>query len=224
MSRRLLLGLCAILLLAGCAEVLPFAPTSLAPLPPRAAAEVADLDWSRGEGVWMMRQSVVFDLGRTVAMTGVLRLDRGAGQARLVGLDDFGIKLFDLTVTADGFEEHFLMPELARRPGLAAAVAASVRHIWLDPHPAASDRLVCEERRYRLERDSDAGRLEFIFGGDPPQLLEKRLLKEEGEGWRVRYFEYQTSDGLVWPRGIILDDDRAGYRLTVRVESVRRGS
>lgn len=220
--KRLALLLLSALLVSGCAEVLPFAAPVLVPLAPRSAAEVAALDWSRGEGVLLLRQSVVFDLGRTVAMAGVLRLDRGAGSARLVGLDDFGVKLFDLTVTADGFQEHFLMPELARRPGLAAAVAASVRQIWLVPQPLGSDRLRREPQRYRLVRDSDGGRLEFVFGGEPPQLLEKRFGGDEGAGWRVRYFEYQSADGLVWPRGIILDDDRAGYRLTVRVESVRR--
>jgi hypothetical protein len=214
-----------LLLLTGCAEVLPFAAPALGPLPPRNAAEVAALDWSAGDGVLLVRQSVVFELGgRRFAMNGLLRLDRGAGRARLAGLDDFGVKLFDLSVTADGYEEHFLMPELARRPGLSAAVATSVRRIWLAPRPQGDDQLTLETDRYRLLRHGGAGELEFLFGGTPPQLLEKRQHAEDGEEWRVRYFEYQSADGLTWPRGIILDDERAGYRLTVRIESIRRGS
>lgn len=213
----------ALFALTACSAPLPFAAPQLVPLPSRSAAEVAALDWSTGTGVLLVRQSVLFELrGGRFPANGALRLDRDAGIARLVGLDDFGVKLFDLSVTAAGFEEHFLMPELARRPGLAAAIAASVRRIWLDPRPSGRDILTNAVDRYRLARRTAGGETFFLFGGDPPQLLEKRHAGEDGD-WRVRYFEYRDTDGLSWPRGIVLDDDTAGYRLTVWIESVRRG-
>jgi len=38
----------------------------------------------------------------------------------------------------------------------------------------------------------------------------------------VRYYRYQRSQGRLFPGGIVLDDERAGYRLTLWIESVEK--
>ena len=215
--------LLALLFVAGCTAIPPFAAPTLVPLPPCDAATVAASDWSGTQGALTIRQSVLLEVaGGSWAMNGMLRLDPDAGTARLVALDDMGIKLFDLVVRADGYEERYLMPALARYPGLSAAVATSVRRIYVDPRPNGHDILQVHPDRYLLRRGDPDGETLFLFGGEPLALLVKEYRSASGgAGWQVRYYEYRDSDGLRWPHGIVLTDEAAGSRLTLWLESVK---
>jgi hypothetical protein len=196
------------------------------PLSPRSAAEIVGSDWSGTQGVLVIRQSVLLQmLGGRWTMNGLLRLDPAAGTARLVALDDMGIKFFDLTVNASGYQEHYLLPALGRLPGLTATVAASVRRIYIDPRPNERDILQIQSDRYLLRRSDVDGETLFLFGGEPLQLLQKSWQGRDADhaGWQVRYFEYRNVEGRVWPRGIVLNDEANGSRLTLWLESVKGG-
>ena len=145
-----------------------------------------------------------------VPIAGVMKLDLAARQARLVGMNDMGVKLYDISVDPAGSRANFVMPELARYPGFAEAVGLSVRRIFLEPRPAPDDALTLSRDSYRLE---------FLLGGARAQLLEKSC-RGRACSWRVRYYQYQHDKGSLFPGGIVLDDDRAGYRLTLWIESV----
>ena len=102
------------------------------------------------------------------------------------------------------------------------AVAISVRRIFLAPQPAPSDLLERSSTSYLLSRKSgDGGTLRFTFGGAEAQLLEKSS-QGAAESWRVRYYQYQRQAGQLFPGGIVLDDQQAGYRLTLWIESVEK--
>lgn len=225
--RRSFASCCGALLLAGlagCATVPPFAAPTLVPLPPRTAAAVAASDWSQTQEPLTIRQSALLQMaGRSWMLNGLLLLDPAAGSARLVALDDMGVKLFDLSVTAAGSEVHYLLPPLERVPGLMATIAASVRRIYVDPRPNEHDILQIHPDRYLLRRSDAEGETLFLFGGEPLQLLEKsrRVTGDARGGWQVRYYEYRTLGGLDWPRGIVLSDEAAGLRLTLWLESVK---
>jgi hypothetical protein len=148
-----------------------------------------------------------------------MELDPRGRRARLVALEGMGLKLFDLTVTADGVEVNHLIPDLRRHPGLAEAVAASVRRIFFQPQPVPTDRLEIGSREYRLRR-TGTDEINFVFGGDPPLLLEKRSLGPAGDWW-VGYYQYRELGGRQIPEGIFLQDRRAGYTLTLWLESVK---
>lgn len=215
-----------LLLLAACAPLKPppFAPTALAsmPLPDLDAATLAAHDWSTVQGPLLLRLTAQIDIGgRVFPFSAMLRLDPENGTARFVGLDDTGIKLFDLGITRAGVEEHFLLPPLARFPGLTQILGGSMKRIYIDPAPSAYDTLRTSDGRYLLSRAAGESETLFAFGGDPLQLLTKSR-RGEGEAWRVDYYEFQLADGLAWPRGIVLIDDEGGYRLTLWTESVKR--
>ncbi|HBA88209.1 MAG TPA: hypothetical protein DCZ75_09555 [Geobacter sp.] len=211
-----------LLLLGGCATV-PFERTELVPAPQRSAAQLAAGLWSAGKERLLIRQSALFELqGMRVPIAGMMRLDLGAKQARLVGMNDMGVKLYDISVDADSSRTQFVVPELARYPGFAEAVAVSVRRIFLVPEPAPGDLLELLPKSYLLTRQAGAGaQLSFTLGGAEAQLLEKSC-RGPAESWRVRYYLYQRREGLLFPGGIVLDDDQAGYRLTLWIESVEK--
>lgn len=223
MSRLAHVIIGALLLLAGGCAGVPFARTELTPTLPLSAAQLSGGIWSAGSGSLLIRQSALFELaGMRVPIAGVMKLDLAGKSARLVGMNDMGVKLYDISVDAASSQAHFVIPELARYPGFAEAVAASVRRIFLAPHPSPDDALERTSERYLLTRESGAGgALRFSFGGADAQLLETSC-RGPAESWRVRYYQYQRRQGRLFPGGIVLDDDRANYRLTLWIESVEK--
>lgn len=208
-----------LLLTTGCAQ-LPFPPAPAVPTRQLTAEALLQGLWTSGDRIWRIRQTALFEFrGAKMPMDGFLRLDSGRGEARLVGLNDLGVKLFDLSVTPEGYEEHYLFPDLARIPGVSGAIAGAVRHIFLAPQPAGTDTLEIGTTEYRLKRTGTEQVL-FIFGGPGANLLEKRV-QGDGEAWRARYFTYRPVGPAQVPSGILLEDERGGYRLTLWLEEVK---
>lgn len=207
-----------LLALGGCARIPAEPPVSI-PLTQRSAADLIAKVWPAGEGEWRIRQSALLELGPArIPMSGFLLLH--PGEARLVGLDDLGVKLFDLTVTPAGHTEHFLLPELARLPRVGETIAASVRRIFLAPRPAAGDRPRQKDDGIALERKEERRKVQFLFGG-PAMDLKETQVRGGGEDWRVRYSDYRPEGESRIPREIILDDLERNYRLTLWLEEVR---
>lgn len=222
-ARKLYLPLLALFawLLTACSTV-PFEPTRLTELPPATAAEVTRGQWNSGDGILLVRQSAVFELyGMKVPVAALMKLDLGKREARLVGMNEMGVKLYDISVDRGKSEAHFVMPELARYPKFVEAVGTSVRRIFLEPLPSPDDSLSVESKRYLLTRRSGGDTVRFLFGGEQAQLLEKSSTGKSGS-WRVRYYQYQNQQGILFPGGIVLDDDQAKYRLTLWTESVEQ--
>jgi hypothetical protein len=214
----LLVGL--VLVLTGCSSV-PFKETELVPVTPSTSAVLAEGVWTTKVGTVLIRQSAVFELlGMKFPVTGLMKLDASAGTARLVGMNDMGVKLYDISIDRTSSRANYIIPELSRYPGFADAVSVSVRRIFLEPEPTGSDILTRNDDSYQLARQSSDGKTSFIFGGADHQLLEKSYSGKEM--WHVRYYQYGRLNDMLVPGGIVLEDDRAGYRLTLWTESVEK--
>ena len=218
---RVLIG--AMLLLASACATARFPATELTPTRPASAAQLSAALWDAGTESLMVRQSALFEVhGMQGPIAGIMKLDLASRSARLVGMNDMGVKLYDISVDPELSQAHFIIADLARYPGFAEAVATSVRRIFLAPEPAAGDLLEQAPKSYLLTRASASGsRLSFTMGGADAQLLEKTC-RGDRESWRVRYYQYQRRQGRLFPGGIVLDDDQAGYRLTLWIESVEK--
>lgn len=206
-------GLLVFFLLVACAPPRP--------LPPEAAARVLADSWATDDQVWRLRQTALFEMrGAKVPLSGLLRLDNGRRQARLIGLNDLGVKLFDISVTPEGEEVHYLFPELTRFPGAGEAIAASLRRIYLTPQPLPSDQVTAAGEGWRLQRQTAAGSIEFHF--DRERHLRQKRTRGEGEDWRVRYADYRLAAGRELPGLAALDDFQGGYRLTLWLDEVKK--
>ncbi|MHB8707491.1 MAG: hypothetical protein ACYC9I_01305 [Desulfuromonadales bacterium] len=161
--------------------------------------------WLQQERSWLLRQTALLETGPTrLTMNALLRLDMAQCSARLVAMDDFGVKLFDLTVTATGEDRHFLLPALARIPGIDGLIAASVRRIYLLPV---------------TNGPGEAG-MDHLIACDNGLLLE-RSRHLHHESWQVRYLNYREESGIQHPVHVVVDDRGAGWRLTVWTEEVK---
>lgn len=211
--------LALVLLVGGCVRV-PFEEPQLTATHPLTTAELLESYWLGAATVYRIRNSGLFQLrGMKLPIEGFMELDARRRSARLVALEGMGLKLFDLKVSADAVEVNHLLPDLRKYPGLAEAVAESVRRIFFQPQPALGDRLKRGGREYRLQRDGD-DRVSFTFGGDPPLLLKKTGVGPAGDWW-VGYYQYREQCGRQIPEGVFLQDRRAGYTLTLWLESVK---
>ena len=217
----LLLLLAAILLMTTACTTVPFATTELVQTTPLTAAELSGALWNSGAGSLMVRQSALFEFeGARIPITGVMKLDLAGKGARLVGMNDMGVKLYDLSIDVISSQAHFIIPDLAKYPGFSEAVADSVRRIFLSPEPAPDDTVKRTSTNYLLTRKTaDGGVIRFALGGADAQLLEKSY-QGPAQSWRVRYYQFQRHQWQLFPGGILLEDGRAGYRLTLWTESV----
>jgi len=221
MGKRFFATTVALMLMMTACTTVPFVSTELIPTTPRSAAELSGALWNSGGGNLMIRQSALFEFeGARVPIAGIMKLDLAGKGARLVGMNDMGVKLFDISVDATSSRANFIIPDLASYPGFPEAVATSVRRMFLTPEPSPDDTVERSATTYLLTRKSgDGATIRFTLGGAGVQLLEKSW-QGVAESWRVRYYQYQQHQELFFPGGILLEDKRAGYRLTLWIESV----
>jgi outer membrane biogenesis lipoprotein LolB len=219
-----LLPIIFLLLLTACAAPAP-APSPVIEQAPRglAADDLAAAVWTARPQVLRLRQTAKFSFrGRDVPMIGMMELDTRRNEARLVAVNQMGVKLFDLTVSEEGVSENYLLPQLAGYPRFSEAVATSLRRIFLAPGPRPEVDVLQEAAEgYRLSGEREGEPIAFLFGGDPVRLVEKSALGPKDD-WRVVYLDYQQDSGLAFPREIVLEDRRAGYRLDLRIDNVRQ--
>jgi hypothetical protein len=158
--------------------------------------------------------------GRKFPLSGFLEADRAAGRARLVGMADTGVTLFDLTVEGDRVVRNFLAEPLRRAPRLEEHIGEAIRRIFLDPFPRAGDTLRIEPDFYRMGRDAGDGRLTFILSGDG-RLLAKTFTAPE-RGWSVRLRGHRTFGAILFPERIEWSEPAEGIRLLIRVDELKR--
>jgi hypothetical protein len=210
-----------IFLLSGCAAA-PFeAPPWTPIMEPMPASVLAESARTFESGTYLVTHSALFKFrGTEIPMLGLMELNAAAGRARLVSLNPMGLKIFDIEVLPDSVKTHYVLPELAAYPGLAQAVATSLRRMFINPRPQESDRLTVVRDRYKLQRTEKERDLFFGLGGVPARLYE---IKADGpkEKWRLNYYEYDVKALSPFPRGILLTDKTAGYRLMLTLQRIQ---
>ncbi|MBN2644655.1 MAG: hypothetical protein JXR59_04180 [Desulfuromonadaceae bacterium] len=183
------------------------------------AQQLVETCWlSPGQPYLCRHSGLLRVIGREVPLNGLLRVEADRNSARLVALDDFGVKLFDLSVTSAQHEVHYLFPPLEAYPQLTPLVAESMRRIFLHPLPESSCRRLADESGCVLAA-AHGETCRFVFGGQPAVLQRKY-----GADWQVDYYQYQGElKGSVplrpVPQGIILQG--RGYDLTLWLQEVR---
>jgi hypothetical protein len=204
---------------AGCAG-LQLDSGERAPTRELTAETLASKVWTSRPGVRYLRQAALFEFHEVkVAADGLLRLDPASGSARLVALNEMGVKLFDVTVTRGSLTENFLLPELAKAKGLSASLAACLRAVFLDYEPRPADKLTTRAETYELSRTESGGRLTSTFSG-----FETLLLKEYSgadQSWTVRFSDYRRAEDLWVPGHTVFTDRRAGYRVSLWLKEVK---
>lgn len=184
-------------------------------------AQLVAKEWLLQPQVWRLRQSVLLEIGRKkIPMEGFLRLDLNLQEARLLAMNEMGVVMFDLQVTADSQQLHRAVPQLQQVKGLAEGVAQSLRQIFLTPRPEETDLLENRGNSQRLWHSLSGGSLGFIFDcqGD---LRETRQVSERGD-WRVSYDQYRNFGTFRLPEQIVMNDYRHNVKLSLWLREVKQ--
>ena len=151
-----------------------------------------------------------------LAVLGVLRVDRAAGTFELAGLNQLGVRIFEVGGDRSGNTVRFAIPPLDQQRQILLSIAADVRSMYFDLLPADGAKVDLRPTYIRFREPTGQGTSIYEFGGQPRVLLEKRFAGWLGTVWRVRYFEYAQRDGLLYPRGVVMDNAQYHYRIIVK--------
>ena len=213
---RLLTLLTALLLAAGCSHI-PFREPERTPLEASEFDGVVQRFAATAPDSYRALNSVVFDYSWSSFMgLGYLDIDRSKGEFRVVCLNPLGVQLFELSGDRATITAQQVMPEMMRYGDLPTAVGGDIRRIFLNLLPAERARRTGDRYSLTFSQPEGEGTLEYEFAGRGHELTEKRYLEQGDVVWRVSYYEYREQDGRHYPYGIILNNYRHGYQLTIR--------
>ncbi len=178
------------------------------------ASEVAGQHWLNQADTWRFRQSALLELrGKKFALEGFMILDLSEQLLHMVAMNDMGVVLFELIVTADGQELRRALPLLQQQRGLAEGIASSLRQIYLAPRPQASDLAQMHKTNLSLRRPVVDGDLSFIF--DCGGRLRETRQSVNASGWQVVYENYQSIGVRAVPQKIAMKVFHQAVALTL---------
>lgn len=204
--------------LSGCVGD-PFGAPRLSPLPPEVSPAAVVRDYREALPTRFAADTslILRRRWRDYAMLGYVQVDRAAETFELVCLSHLGIKLLHLAGDRAGSRVVFAVPALAESPELLAALAEDFRRIHFGLVPPDDAEVVPGPDTLRFRSvAADGGHLEHVFGGEGMHLLEKHGRQGWRQGWQVRFYDYGIDPGGLFPRGVVMDNRRLGYRLVVK--------
>jgi hypothetical protein len=148
-----------------------------------------------------------------------MRFDHDGQTIRLVGMAGFGMKLFDLSISRNAVETHFISPGLSRINKLPEHIAFCVRKIWLTPQPKIGNGLSGVENTAFIYGLHDGQRIEHEYARET--LASIRALGPR-EFWNIQY-EKPVKDARE-PSRIIFNDGQGRYSLDVSLIEQRTTS
>ncbi|MBI5664966.1 MAG: DUF3261 domain-containing protein [Nitrospirae bacterium] len=152
---------------------------------------------------------------------GYIYVDTAEKAFKVVCMNPMGVKLFELSGDKDGIVPHFVLEQFSMQGNFAATVGEDIRRIYFELLPSPSARIKKKKYEIKFTEPAGAGTMEYIFAGAGGYLVEKKYYEENSLNWGISYYEYQERDGRIYPRGIILNNYKYGYSLTVKLKDVR---
>ena len=218
-----LLASITLALIAGCFSP-PFERVELVPLGEVEPVQIAEEFEARlPEYIETDSDSIRFKfLWEDVAALGYARIDREARTFEVLCMNHVGVQLFHIAGTEDESTLRFALPQLKEIPGFVDSLGEDIRRIYFDMVPGADAEARLSRKRLTLREELDSGRIEYIFAGEPPVLIEKRFRSGlfRRTRWNVEYFEYDDESGRLFPRGVVLHNRPYRYRLIIRARNV----
>jgi len=166
--------------------------------------------------------SMVFEYkGEAVSFIGYSDVDTLEKTFTVVGLNQIGIKLFELTGNNDKTELKFAIEEFTKRGNFAEAVAGDIKKIYFNRLPEAGTKASREKYEIVFARNENGATIEHVFAGAGNLLVEKRCTVDNIALWSVYYYEYRIENGKLYPAGIVLENHKYDYRLILRLKEIR---
>ncbi len=159
--------------------------------------------------------------GQSVSFIGYSDIDAKKKTFTVAGINQVGIKLFEITGDSDKTDLRFAIEEFTKKGNFAEAVAGDIRKIYFNRLPADSSKVYKKKHEIVFVQDEPEAVIEFVFAGPDNLLVEKRCIMDNKVIWRANYYEYREKNGKLHPAGIILENIKYGYKLIMRLKEIR---
>lgn len=159
--------------------------------------------------------------GQSISFIGYSDIDTKEKIFTVAGINQVGIKLFEITGDSDKTELRFAIEDFTKKGNFAEAVSGDIRKIYFDRLPADSSKVYKKKYEIVFVQDEPEAIIEFVFAGPGNLLVEKRCIVDNKVIWRVNYYEYRKKNGKLHPYGIILENIKYGYKLIMRLKEIR---
>jgi hypothetical protein len=160
--------------------------------------------------------------GRSFLSIGYTDVDTNRKTFTVVGIHPSGgAKLFELSGDAKNVKSTFILEEFNRRGDLARIVGEDTRRMYFDRLPDPDAKVSKEKHHIIFRQQAENGEIEYVFGGEDGVLVAKHYYEGGRKVWSTSYFEYLRNKGKLYPAGIILENQRWGYQLVVRLKEIR---
>ncbi len=159
--------------------------------------------------------------GQSMSFIGYSDIDTEEKTFTVAGINQVGIKLFEITGYGDKTELRFAIEEVTKKGNFAEAVAGDIRKIYFDRLPSDRAKIYKKKNAAVFVQDEPEGIIEYTFAGPGNLLVQKRFIVDNQAVWSVNYYEYRIENGKLHPAGIILENIKYGYKLTMRLKEIR---
>ena len=217
---KALIAAIVLLAAAGCSAP-PFPPAEQVSLDHVAPREMVGRFRESMPEQFRVMSSIVFEFSwNKVTALGVIEVDRRLGTFTAVAMTPLGLKLFELSGSGEQVTQHFVFEAFAKRGNASAAIGEDIRRIYFGLVPSADARVKRTQTRITFREQAGAGVMEHVFGGAGGFLIEKRYSEDGVLVWRASYHTYTAAGGKAFPKGMVFENRRYGYRLIVTVKEV----
>lgn len=207
--------------LTSCSSI-PFQKTSYVPMESVDPWALVEQFRNSSPEKFMLINTIVFGYNwNKLSALGYVKVDAGEKTFAVVCINPMGVKLFELKGDKDKIDSHFVMEQFLKKGNFAGTVGEDIRRIYFGLAPSSSALVNKKKLKVVFSEPAGAGILEYIFAGPAGFLVEKNYYEDGILNWRVSYYEYLQKDGKNYPSGIILENYRYGYSLTIKLKEIR---
>lgn len=139
----------------------------------------------------------------------------------VVCINAMGVKLFEVSGGKDGTVSHFTLEELNKKGDFAAVIGEDIKRIYFDSVPSSEATISRKKFKIIFNQPYGPGIMEYVFAGTDGNMAEKKYYEDNILIWQVSFYEYRQKDGKIYPGGIILNNYKYGYSLTVRLKEIQ---
>jgi hypothetical protein len=221
MFKYFVIPLIILLLIAGCAGI-PFKSAPVISMEKADPGLVKEQFSLMLPGRFQIISTIAFEYkGESISFIGYSDIDTKEKIFTVAGINQVGIKLFEITGNSDKTELKFAIEEFTKKGNFTEAVAGDIRKIYFNRLPSDSSKVYKKKHEIVFVQDEPGAVIEFVFAGPGNLLVEKRCIVDNQAIWRINYYEYREKNGKLHPAGIILDNIKYGYKLIMRLKEIR---
>ncbi len=207
--------------LHGCA-VIPFQKTSFVPMDSVEPQSLVEVFRNNSPVSFQIMNTIVFEYNwNKFSGIGYIYVDAAEKAFRVVCMNPLGVKLFELSGDKGGIVPHYVLEQFSKQGNFAATVGEDIRRIYFDLLPSPGAYVKKKKYEIKFSEPAEAGTMEYIFAGAGGYLVEKNYYEEKALTWGISYYEYLERDGRIYPRGIILNNYKYGYSLTIKLKDIQ---